>query len=420
MHLRIWAIGAATVLTVLAVPATAQASVGVGIQAGPVRLTGAAHPGGKYALPAVLVENTGTQPESVTIRIERVSAGSGRTVPPSWVHAADSTVTLGGNQSARVPLELVVPASARPGTYVSDVVAAGGPASPTAGTSFDAGAATNLEFKVVPGAAAGPWFSVPSYVLLEVAAAFLIVGAAMLIRRSGLRIRIDREHAGYPSVAWRRRRPGRPLRWPLLAVLAAAATALTGCGTHSAPPKGASDGAAITLTLHTVHDARNASVSPQSGTFTHCTGGSAADNTASTADALGYPNGQCKFFWITITNKGVPAKIDVVGSDASPSDQNGQWVLCGAGKSPAVACTGHGHLPGQNQYRLVNYNTAGGTNSAGISDGFACDREFGVAGSCSAMPGQLQTEGVVLTGPAATTDASLKWSVTITWYAVPG
>ncbi len=58
--------------------AAVQASVGVGVQAGPVLLTGAAHPGGSYALPPVYVVNTGTQPEVISIRIDRLSRGSGR------------------------------------------------------------------------------------------------------------------------------------------------------------------------------------------------------------------------------------------------------------------------------------------------------------------------------------------------------
>src|SRR6202008_3287115 len=84
MHLRPWAI-AASVLAVLAVPAAAQASVGVGIQAGPVQLSGAAHPGGSYALPPVYVVNTGTQEESLAVRIERLSPGQARAVPAGWI-----------------------------------------------------------------------------------------------------------------------------------------------------------------------------------------------------------------------------------------------------------------------------------------------------------------------------------------------
>src|SRR5262249_59660749 len=69
----------------LALPQAAQASVGVGIQAGPVRLSGAAHPGQTVALPSVSVVNAGTQRESIRVVVQRYPRGGGRTVPPSWV-----------------------------------------------------------------------------------------------------------------------------------------------------------------------------------------------------------------------------------------------------------------------------------------------------------------------------------------------
>src|SRR5580693_9790754 len=108
MHLRLW-LPVASGLLMLAAPVAADASVGVGVQAGPVRLAGAAHPGGTYALPPVYVVNTGTQAESVTIRIERISRGTGRTIPPTWIQVAGLPAALGHGQSARIPLNLVVP-----------------------------------------------------------------------------------------------------------------------------------------------------------------------------------------------------------------------------------------------------------------------------------------------------------------------
>jgi hypothetical protein len=201
MHLRLWAIGAC-LLAVLAVPATAQASVGVGIQAGPVRLAGAAHAGGSYALPAVLVVNTGTSPESVSLSVDRVSAGSGRTVPPSWVHASGA-VTLGAKQSARVPLQLVVPPTARPGRYFSDVLVKAGAPNSAGGATFDAGAATELAFTVAPGPVSGPWFSVPIWVLPGIGAVLLIAAGAGLMRRLGVRVRVEREWARASSLTTR-------------------------------------------------------------------------------------------------------------------------------------------------------------------------------------------------------------------------
>ena len=165
MHLRWWLSAPFALLMLLAVPASAYASVGIGIQAGPVRLSGAAHPGGSYALPAVYVVNTGTQEESVVIRIERLSAGHGRTVPPSWIQAAGGAVELSHNQSARIPLQLVVPATAKPGAYFSDVVVRGSAAVSGAGANFGVAAATDLEFRVAPGLVSGPCLSLPGWLL---------------------------------------------------------------------------------------------------------------------------------------------------------------------------------------------------------------------------------------------------------------
>ena len=193
MHLRLWAIGA-SVLAVLAVPATAQASVGVGIQAGPVLLSGAAHPGGSYALGPVYVVNTGTQPESLAIRIERLSPGSARAVPASWI-SPGPPVRLSHGESARIPLELVVPATAKPGRYLTDVVVRGSAAVSDGSANLGVAAATKLEFRIAPGAVGGSWFSVPGWLLPGIGVVLLIAGAAAVARRLGVSIQIDREPA---------------------------------------------------------------------------------------------------------------------------------------------------------------------------------------------------------------------------------
>jgi hypothetical protein len=58
-------------------------------------------------------------------------------------------------KSARIALELVAPADAEPGNYVSDIVVTGSTA-PVAGVNFGAAAATKLEFKITPGPPVGP------------------------------------------------------------------------------------------------------------------------------------------------------------------------------------------------------------------------------------------------------------------------
>jgi len=418
MHLRLWAIGA-SLLAVLAVPATAQASVGVGIQAGPVRLDGAAHPGGSYALPDVLVVNTGTSAESVSLSIGRVSNGSGRTVPPSWVHLTGA-VTLDARQSARVPLQLVVPSTARPGRYFSDVLVKAGAPNSASGATFDAGAATQLAFTVAPGPVSSPWFSVPIWVVPGIGAVLLIAAVACLMRRFGVRVRVDRELAGASSLPARARRaPRPPRRRGGRLVVPVVLTALAGCGTAVAP-SGSSNGAALKLTLHTVSDVRSAIVSPTRGTFASCTGGSASEHTQSTTKLLGFPDGTCLFFPITVTNQGIPAHVEVYASDAAAADGNGQWTLCNSGQHPVVSCTGLHDHPGLDQYLLTNYNQLQRTYLAGLTGHLSCDHVFNRSPSCWAGHGAQQLEGIRITGPSRTTDTSTTWTMTVTWFAVPG
>jgi hypothetical protein len=193
MHLRLWAVGLVGLL-VLAIPAAAQASIGVGIQAGPVRLAGVAHPGGSYALPAVYVVNTGTQDESLSIRIERLSSGPGRPVPATWIRPG-AAVQLSHSESARIPLELVVPDAAKPGPYLTDVVVKGSSGLPGGSATLAVAAATKLQFQIAPGAVSRSWFAVPSWLWPGIGVVLLIAAAAAIARKLGVRIEIDRVHA---------------------------------------------------------------------------------------------------------------------------------------------------------------------------------------------------------------------------------
>jgi hypothetical protein len=196
MQLRLWLSLPIGALALLAWPAVSYASVGVGVQAGPVRLDGTAHAGGQYALPPVYVVNTGSETESVSITVERISPGTGRTVPPGWISA--SPVQLARAQSARIPLQLTVPRTAVAGRYFSDVVAKGSASVSAGGANLGVAAATGLEFTVAPGAASAGWFSVPGWVLPYVLGVLVIGAAAVGIRRSGVRIRVERVPARPP------------------------------------------------------------------------------------------------------------------------------------------------------------------------------------------------------------------------------
>jgi len=181
----------------VAVPQAAQASVGVGIQAGAVRLSGVAHPGQSVALPPVSVVNAGTQGESIRITVQRDPHGGGLPVPPSWVQPGMPSVQLAPKHAIQIPLQLVVPASAKPGAYVSDIVATASGQLSAGGANLGAAAATLLVFRVVPGAAPGFWWSVFTQTLWALLIVILLAALVFAVRRSGLRIRVERETVSY-------------------------------------------------------------------------------------------------------------------------------------------------------------------------------------------------------------------------------
>ena len=152
----------------LAFPAVASAitaganSIGVGIQVGPVRLAGIAHAGRTYDLPPVYVVNTGTEPETVRLDVQRLSKGAGRDVPKSWFKPGQTDVHLDARQSATIPVQLVVPADAKLGPYFSDVVAHGSASIEAGAASLGVAAATKLQFTVGKPVPAGFWSRQPA------------------------------------------------------------------------------------------------------------------------------------------------------------------------------------------------------------------------------------------------------------------
>ena len=146
----------------LAFPAAAAASIGVGIQVGPVRLAGIAHAGQTYDLPPVFVVNTGTEPETVRLEVQRLSKGTGRDVPKSWFRPGQTDVHLDAKQSATIPVQIVVPADAKPGPYFSDVVAHGSASIEAGQTTLGVAAATKLQSRPGSGRACRPRWPGPA------------------------------------------------------------------------------------------------------------------------------------------------------------------------------------------------------------------------------------------------------------------
>lgn len=187
------------------------------------------------------------------------------------------------------------------------------------------------------------------------------------------------------------------------------------------PAPAATNGGSISLSLKAVPTIRSVTVSPGTASFSNCTGGSPDADTASTSDALGYPNGHCWLgapgangtFPIKITYQGPPGQVFVVGANASPSGGGPDWALC----NPSAACTGPGGAPGVDQYMVKNFGTD--TNSStGLTGSLTCDPEFSSRG-CSATQGQSEKEGIELIGPESSGSTSSSWTVTVTWAAAP-
>jgi hypothetical protein len=177
----------------------AKASIGVGIQANPVSLPTVAHPGGSYALPKVHVANTGSQDETVTLKVERLGSSSRKVVPPSWIRISGASMQLSPHQQAFVPLELVVPDNARPGKYLSDLVVTGSTAASGSGMHFGAGTATELEFRIAPGAPGGFWSWLQPVACWVVAGLLLLALARFAAGRYRLQVRLERKTASRPT-----------------------------------------------------------------------------------------------------------------------------------------------------------------------------------------------------------------------------
>jgi hypothetical protein len=210
MYLRRWLaipLAVPIALAILSAPA-AEASIGVGVQMDPVRLETVARPGGSYALPPVYVVNTGTQAESVTIRVERLSRGSGQAVPSSWIQGTGAGVRLQSHQSARIPLQLVVPGGAKSGGYLSDIVAVGSAAVSPGKVNFAVAAATKLEFSVGPAPGPGLFSFLPTWTRWSLATLILLAITIAVLRESGLRVRVERKTTDRSADSQRRYRAG--------------------------------------------------------------------------------------------------------------------------------------------------------------------------------------------------------------------
>jgi hypothetical protein len=172
----------------LALPVAAGASLGTGVGASPIMLAQMAMPGHAYRLPGLYVLNTGTQASRYHIRVERLSPGTARTLPATWVALAQNDFLLRPNRSATVPFTIRIPGNAPSGAYLSDLVASTSSPRRAGGTALGAAAATKLGLEVGSAPGSIPWGSIGVVALV----ALVVTGGGYLVRRSGVRLKLER------------------------------------------------------------------------------------------------------------------------------------------------------------------------------------------------------------------------------------
>jgi len=161
-------------------------------------------------------------------------------------------------------------------------------------------------------------------------------------------------------------------------------------------------------------------VSPQSGTFAHCTGGSGG-----TATTLALPNGRCRTS-VTVTEGGGSAYVYAAASDATAADGGKGWTLCvPSTKSDTPSCAnsdnagvpGGGMLPGTDQFAL---QAAFSKTTTWLGSTNTCLAPGSSPTSCASLASSSAPLNLTLFGPSQSTDDASSFRVGITFTVVPG
>jgi hypothetical protein len=132
----------------LTAPATAEASVGVGVTVGAIRLDEPVQPGAIERLPSTYVVNSGSEPTTYAVTVMGMIAPGRQIADPAWFDLTPSLVHLAASRTVKIEIELAVPANAEPGDYLALVAAR--PAADASGSSVGITAATKVLFSVAP------------------------------------------------------------------------------------------------------------------------------------------------------------------------------------------------------------------------------------------------------------------------------
>lgn len=170
----------------------AAADVGAGVQANPVTLNGVAEPGRSYALPKLLVVNTGSVTSTYRLRVDALSRDRAMGVPTGWVRFERNDVVLAPHAYAQVGLSLSLPASARRGQYLTDLVVGTVADAGRSGSRLAAGAQAATELRFTVGSARPTnWVWLERFGAAGLVLA-LTAGLVALQRRFRFKIRVER------------------------------------------------------------------------------------------------------------------------------------------------------------------------------------------------------------------------------------
>lgn len=170
----------------LIAPGVASASIGTGVGAVPLSLSGPAHAGRNYTFHYLYVKDTGTVASDYLVKVERLNAASGKAIPVNWVRVTPVAFHLEPRAIERVTVTVAIPYAAPSGSYMTDLVATTFSPHRGGGTALGAAAADKLSF-TIPSTSSFPWL-----IVAVGGGLLLLLGAGYGLRRSGVRLSFDR------------------------------------------------------------------------------------------------------------------------------------------------------------------------------------------------------------------------------------
>ena len=125
-----------------------QASVGVGVSPGIIRVDEPLLPGAHYTLPSIQVMNTGTEVDNYEVELVPMVGQQELHPPAEFIDISPTSFHLEPGASQTVSLSLSIPIKAKPGDYLTYVEAH--PSVEGGGMSVGVAAVTKLYFTVKP------------------------------------------------------------------------------------------------------------------------------------------------------------------------------------------------------------------------------------------------------------------------------